>query len=167
MTERFHVNCELGPGPVDLDGAEAHHLATVCRLRPGALVCLFNGDGREYPAEVEDVSRRSVRLRVLRCETPARERKGRLEVAAPLPKGDRGQFLVEKLTELGASDFVPLRTARSVVHPKDVEKLRRYVTEACKRVGINYRSGKRWRNRQQSPGVGRKSAPQSPERRSR
>ena len=51
--------------------------------------------------------------------------------------GDRGQFLVEKLTELGVTDFVPLRTARSVVHPKDIDKLRRHVIEASKQCGRN------------------------------
>ncbi len=50
MAERFYVNCALKPGPVVLHGAEAHHLATVCRLRPGDAVSLFNGDGRQYPA---------------------------------------------------------------------------------------------------------------------
>ena len=100
MAERFHVNCELGVGPVELDGPEAHHLATVCRLRPGDAVCLFNGDGHEYPAIIETVARRVVHLRILGVESPRRELPFHLEVAAPLPKGDRAQVLIEKLTEL-------------------------------------------------------------------
>ncbi len=139
MADRFYVNCPLSPGPVELDGPEAHHLATVCRLRRGDRVCLFNGDGREYPAEVTAATRRSVALEVLGVESPARELGFRLEVAAPLPKGDRAQFLVEKLTELGATHFVPLVTARSVVEPREakLEKLERYVVEASKQCGRN------------------------------
>ena len=41
-----------------------------------------------------------------------RELPFRLEIAAPLPKGDRAQFLIEKLTELGVAAFTPLRTAQ-------------------------------------------------------
>ena len=100
-----------------IEGPEAHHLAHVCRLRPGDSVCLFNGDGREYSAVVVDCARNRVELNVQGMESPVRELPQRLEVAAPLPKGDRGQFLVEKLTELGVADFCPLRTERSVVHP--------------------------------------------------
>jgi 16S rRNA (uracil1498-N3)-methyltransferase len=139
MADRFYVNCPLGPGPVELGGPEAHHLATVCRLRPGDAVYLFNGDGREYPAEVVEVARRRVTLQVLRADAPPRELPLRLEVAAPLPKGDRAQFLVEKLTELGVTALVPLRTARSVVHLGDAkrEKLERYVIEASKQCGRN------------------------------
>jgi 16S rRNA (uracil1498-N3)-methyltransferase len=139
MAERYHVSGPLAPGPIDLAGPEAHHLATVCRLRPGDRVCLFNGDGREYPAEVTAAGKRSVSLHVVGVEETARELGFRLEVAVPLPKGDRAQFLVEKLTELGVTSLVPLRTARSVVHPGETkrDKLQRYVIEASKQCGRN------------------------------
>src|SRR4051794_16823079 len=100
MSERFHVNCALAAGPVTLRGPEAHHLAAVCRLRPGDAVTLFNGDGREYPGRVAGVSKKDVTVEVTGVESPARERPFVLWVAAPLPRGDRAQFLVEKLTEL-------------------------------------------------------------------
>ncbi len=92
MSERFYINCSLQMGPVALEGAEAHHLAAVCRLRPGDAVCLFNGDGHEYPARVVDVQRRRVEMDVLEQASPERELPGRVEVAAPLPKGDRANF---------------------------------------------------------------------------
>lgn len=139
MSERFYVNSPLACGPVRLEGAEARHLAAVCRLRPGDQVYLFNGDGKQYRAEVAGVERRHVELRVFTVEEPARELGFRLEVAAPLPKGDRAQFLVEKLTELGVTDFVPLLTERSVIQPgaSHLEKLRRYVIESSKQCGRN------------------------------
>ena len=61
------------------------------------------------------------------------------EVAAPLPKADRADFLIEKLTELGVTRFVPLRTERSVVHPKatKLDRLERAVIEASKQCGRN------------------------------
>jgi 16S rRNA (uracil1498-N3)-methyltransferase len=139
MSQRFYVNCPLQPGPVRLEGAEARHLAVVCRLRPGDAVCLFNGDGREYPATVTAVERRSIALEIERVEAVNRELPTFIEMAVPLPKGDRAQFLVEKLTELGVARLVPLRTARSVVHPGETkqEKLRRWVIEASKQCGRN------------------------------
>ncbi len=139
MAERFYVNCELKPGPVLVQGAEAHHLAVVCRLRPGDAVCLFNGDGHQYPARIEEIGRREVALEVFSVESPARELPFRLDVAAPLPRGDRAQFLLEKLTELGVTTFTPLRTARSVVHPREtkLDKLQRHVIEASKQCGRN------------------------------
>jgi 16S rRNA (uracil1498-N3)-methyltransferase len=139
MSERFYINSPLGPGKIRLEGPEAHHLGTVCRVRPGDAVCLFNGDGRQYPARVLAAGRKEVQLEIVEVETAKTELPFRLEVAVPLPKGDRAQFLVEKLTELGVTTFVPLQTSRSVVHPREgkMEKLQRYVIEASKQCGRN------------------------------
>ncbi len=139
MSERFYVNLPLCPGPFTLDGPEAHHLATVCRLRPGDQVCLFNGNGQQYPARVTGVARREISLEITVAEAPERELAFTLEVAAPMPKGDRSQFLIEKLTELGATCFVPLKCQFSNSHPRESkrDKLERYVIEASKQCGRN------------------------------
>ncbi len=139
MADRFYVNSPLALGAVRIDGAEAHHLAVVCRVRPGDPIVLFNGEGQQFPALVQEVGKREVVVEVTAVELPGRELPFPLVVAAPLPKGDRAQFLVEKLTELGATAFIPLATARSVVQPRDakLEKLQRHVIEASKQCGRN------------------------------
>lgn len=103
------------------------------------MVSLFNGDGHEYPARIVDVARREVVLDILGIATPERELPFTLEVAAPIPKGDRAQFLIEKLTELGVTMFVPLLCRYSNTHPRDAkrEKLDRWVIEASKQCGRN------------------------------
>jgi 16S rRNA (uracil1498-N3)-methyltransferase len=108
-------------------------------MHPGDAVCLFNGDGREYPAKVTAIERRSVELEVTGVESPERELGFHLEVAAAMPKGDRADFLVEKLTELGVTAFVLLATERSVVLPRHakLDRLERHVIEASKQCGRN------------------------------
>jgi 16S rRNA (uracil1498-N3)-methyltransferase len=139
MAERFYINSDLSMGPVALDGPEAHHLANVSRIRPGGLVRLFNGDGNEYQASVIEVTRKSVRLAVSAVTASHRELPHALAIACPLPKGDRAQFLIEKLTELGVTAFIPLLTQRTVTDPSPnrLEKLNRYVIEASKQCGRN------------------------------
>lgn len=139
MSERYYLNSPLGPGPITLDGPEARHLAQVCRVRPGDPVYLFNGDGHEYPARVVEVGKKLVELQIEGRESPDREWPFPIEVAAPLPKGDRSQFLIEKLTELGATRFYPLVTRHTVFEPgaNKLDKLRRYVIEASKQCGRN------------------------------
>jgi 16S rRNA (uracil1498-N3)-methyltransferase len=139
MSARFYINWPLAPGPVTLTGAEAHHAAAVCRLRPGDAVCLFNGDGREYDARILEVARRTVSLEIDHVASPERELPFTLEVASPLPKGDRAQFLIEKLTEFGVTTFVPLCCTHSATQQREAksEKLQRYVIEASKQCGRN------------------------------
>jgi 16S rRNA (uracil1498-N3)-methyltransferase len=139
MADRFYTPGPLTPGEFILEGPEAHHLATVRRITAGARVVLFCGDGLDYPAELVAADRKRAVLNVLPPVAVNRELGFRLEIAAALPKGDRGDFLVEKLTELGATRLIPLQTQRTVVLPKGnrLANLRRAVIEASKQCGRN------------------------------
>lgn len=139
MADRFFTPQPLSPGTILLEGDEAKHLATVRRFGVGDHVVLFNGDGREYPARIIEVGKRQVSMTVETSTAPNRERHFPLTVAAAIPKGDRCDFLLEKLVELGVSTFIPLVTERSVVIPKPekTEKWERAVIEASKQCGRN------------------------------
>jgi 16S rRNA (uracil1498-N3)-methyltransferase len=139
MADRFFTPDQLTPGEYTLTGAEAHHLSAVRRFGQGDCVTLFNGDGNDYPAEVVATGKKTVTLNVLRVELADRELPHHLVVAAALPKGDRADFLIEKLTELGVSRFVPLSTSRAIVQPRAsiVDKFSRAVIEASKQCGRN------------------------------
>jgi 16S rRNA (uracil1498-N3)-methyltransferase len=139
VSNRFFHDGPLGPGFVHLDGPEAHHLTTVRRFAAGDTVTLFNGDGREYTARVVELGKRRVELEISSVDAPVRELDNVLHIACAMPKGDRGDFLIEKLTELGVTDFTPLATERAVVKANDAktDKLRRAVIEASKQCGRN------------------------------
>jgi 16S rRNA (uracil1498-N3)-methyltransferase len=139
MSERFYVAESIQRGPMSLTGPEAHHIAQVLRLKAGDEIVLFNGDGGEYPARLELVKKTHLEVEILDERAISREALREITVACPLPKGDRATFLIEKLTELGVAHYVPLRTARSVVHPGEgkIEKLQRQVIEASKQCGRN------------------------------
>jgi 16S rRNA (uracil1498-N3)-methyltransferase len=139
MSDRFFTPEPLAPGEFLLTGPEAHHLASVRRFTAGDRITLFNGDGHEYLAEVLSTDRKRVLLNVLEVHAVSRELPFELTMAAAMPKGDRGDFLIEKLVELGVTRFVPLLTERTVVQPKDsrLEKLNQAVIEASKQCGRN------------------------------
>ena len=139
MADRFFTADALGLGEYVLTGPEAHHLAAVRRFKPGDRISLFNGDGNDYPCDILNVGKRTVALSVLAPVAVDRELPFPLVVGSALPKGDRADFLIEKLTELGVTRFVPLVTARAIVQPKEsvVEKFDRAVIEASKQCGRN------------------------------
>lgn len=139
MADRFFTPDPLAVGEFVLTGPEAHHLATVRRFEAGDRVTLFNGNGFEYAAEIVAVAKKQVVLTILAEEQPERELPFALEIAAAMPKGDRGDFLIEKLVELGVTRFTPLETTRTIVVPKParIENLQQAVIEASKQCGRN------------------------------
>src|SRR5438132_1708265 len=99
-------------GNIELEEREAHHARDVLRMAVGEEVEVFDGEGRVGVARIERVGK-TVVVRVERMEESACGFEW--WVAAAVPKGNRADWMVEKLSELGASGFVPLITQRSVV----------------------------------------------------
>ena len=136
---RFFCDQPIETSPVVLQDSEAHHIANVLRHRPGDQVMLFDGSGREYVAEILEVGRREVHLRILSSETVDRELAFRLVLAVALPRGDRQEWLVQKAVELGVAELVPLQCERTVAtaSAKSLLRWRRTVVEAAKQSGRN------------------------------
>jgi len=138
MSERYYWPCDETHNPmpqtVELTGDEAHHLTRVMRRKCGDLVTLFDGHGREFCAEITDVRKDRVTLRILETRIVDAEPQRQVTIAVSLPKGDRQKWLVEKLTELGCHRLIPLQTERGVAQCNDqvLERLRRQVIEATK-----------------------------------
>ena len=133
MPRRLHVPPLAGPGEIDLPPAEAHHARTVLRLRAGEAVELFDDAGRTARGVLISVDAEAVRVAV-EAPTVAPPGARRVEVASAVPKGDRADWLVEKLSELGVARWTPLVTARSVVVPGKGKRERwgRIAVEAAK-----------------------------------
>lgn len=118
MTLRRFV---VGPGAIQADRVrfdpeEAHHLARVLRLRPGAVVEAADGVGRVYTVRLETVAAREAWGVIVGEAPPSRESPCAITLAQAILKGDRMAWLVQKATELGVARIVPLETARVVAH---------------------------------------------------
>jgi 16S rRNA (uracil1498-N3)-methyltransferase len=98
---------------VVLTGAEAHHAATVRRVRVGEEVTIGDGRGAWLTGECVSVAPREVVVRVTaRVDAPAPT--PRLVLVQALAKGDRDELAVQAATELGVDEIVPWQAARSV-----------------------------------------------------
>lgn len=88
-----------------LDGEEAHHLTNVMRTKLGESVCLFNGNGVFYFGEVTEIAKKFVKIKIDREEQSNVEPKVVVDVYQALAKGDKLSLIMQKITELGASNL--------------------------------------------------------------
>jgi 16S rRNA (uracil1498-N3)-methyltransferase len=89
---------------------EARYVSRVCRARAGDRVSATDGRGSIAELELLEVGR-DVRARIGRIERTARGRDCTVWCGAP--EGERADWLVEKLAELGVGRFQPLDTGRA------------------------------------------------------
>jgi len=134
--DRFHVDRPPDSDMVELTGREFHHLVHVKRHTVGDRVAVVASDGGTWVGTIESLASRSARIAIeSKCCEPE-EAHLRLTLAFSPPKGARADTLVEKCTELGVVELVPVICERTVVRlTADAPKLarwRRIVIEAAK-----------------------------------
>ena len=124
-------------GEVALEGAEAKHMVSVSRTRPGDEVTVSNGRGLVVDGVVEtaEASRAVVRVDAVRRVPEPRRR---LVLVQALAKGGRDELAVQTAVELGVDGIVPWQAARSVSRwngdkqAKGVQRWASIVREATK-----------------------------------
>lgn len=113
---RVFVAQPLGAGSVArLPAQAADHVTRVLRLRPGALLTVFDGRGGEYDAELLAAGRGTAEVRVGAHHAVERESPLQITLLQGLARGEKMDWIVQKATELGVGVIVPLATERSVV----------------------------------------------------
>lgn len=116
---RIHTNAPLEAGQtVYLDDGAAHHVGKVLRMQTGQPLVLFNGDGANYPAELDEVGKKRVSARILAREESTCEPRLKILLGQVISKGDRMDYAVQKSTELGVDTIVPLTSERCDVRLK-------------------------------------------------
>ncbi len=112
---RFFVPSDaLQNGELVLREGQAHQIREVLRLRPGERIGALDNTGVEYQVELTEVERAQVRGRIVETLTESREPHTRLVLYQCLLKADKFEWVLQKCTELGVAEFVPVISARVV-----------------------------------------------------
>jgi 16S rRNA (uracil1498-N3)-methyltransferase len=143
---RLHVPRErLGGASLAVTGADHRHLARVLRVRPGAMVTLFDGAGGEVEARVARVGRSETLLSLGGDRAPSAAPTitgiAPIVLLTAVPRGGRMDVLVQKTSELGVARIVPVLAARSVARPEAGrrprwEKIAREAARQCGRADV-------------------------------
>ena len=98
---------------VQLDSQASNHLVRVLRSKTGRTVTLFNGDGFNYAARIDDADPRKTTV-LIQEKTPAgNESPLDLTLVQGLSRHDRMDTTIQKSVELGVNRIIPLLCQRS------------------------------------------------------
>ena len=109
---RFFCSQPLAVGAtIDLPEALAHHVH-VLRLQAGAELCLFNGDGGQYLAQLAEIGKRRASATIVAFVAHDVELPYEITLAQALPEASKMDWIIEKAVELGAAGIQPLAAQR-------------------------------------------------------
>lgn len=143
---RFYTTEELAPGKqITINSAElVNQVRRVFRLRTGDSLILFNGTGFDYVVHIANYNysdkidiNNSIIVDVDPA-TPARSRfmpARKIYLYAAVVKKDTFEWIVEKATELGVTDIIPVMAERSEKKNLNDDRLRKISVEASEQSG--------------------------------
>ena len=127
---RFFVDpSDISGHDIYIGGRDYNHIKNVLRMRTGEVVSISDGaSGREYRCHIVDIGEEKVHLRLDFIKEADVELPVRITLFQGIPKSDKMDLIIEKCTELGVTEIVPVETARSVVKldEKKAEKRREH-----------------------------------------
>lgn len=113
------------------------HLRDSLRIKVGEIVLFGDGAGRRYCTEVTAVTNQALTSRILETITQPAPKAPALILGQALLKGEKMDWVIQKVTELGVSKIVPIKSQHSVVQLKadrvdhQLARWRRIVLEAA------------------------------------
>ncbi len=134
---RFFVDPEVLQGNrVVLPAVQAHQIRNVLRLRAGSAILVLDNSGAEYEVMLRQVDKQQVVGEAIAKRPSPNEPTVHLTLYQALMKRDKFEWVLQKGTEIGVSQFVPIVTQRSLVQDVDIKegKLFRWqkiITEAA------------------------------------
>lgn len=124
------------------DSVQVHQIRKVLRLTTGDSLLVLDGGGSIYSCEIAGAARGEILARIRSRAEASGEPPVSIEVAMPLIRGERFDWALQKLTELGASVVVPVKSSRSVVRSAGSGRMARWAAilreaaEQCERAAI-------------------------------
>ncbi len=141
---RIHTGQPLQAGAsFDLEPGPSQHIARVLRMRAGDALILFDGLGGEFPAIISVADKKTVTVTTGQGLEREAESPLAIHLGIAVSRGERMDFVVQKATELGATEITPLFTQRTEVRLKgerEEKKLahwRQVAISACEQCGRN------------------------------
>lgn len=129
---------------LELPDAVHRHAVQVLRLKPGALIHLFDGNGHEFEASLTAVEKRRSQVQLGQKLNQLSESPLQITLLQGVSRGERMDFAIQKAVELGVKTIVPVVTERCNVQLSQQRAQKRMahwqgvLVSACEQSGRSY-----------------------------
>lgn len=146
-TTRIYINSSINTGEtLTLPVNASNHLVRVLRCRKNSAITLFNGKGGEFSATLLDDNPKSTCVLINSFSDIDRASPLRITLIQCLSRGEHMDLTIQKATELGVSEIIPVLCERSTYIKKErsFKKQQRWnqiAISACEQSGRNLLPG--------------------------
>lgn len=125
-----------------IDTDDAAHITRVLRLGAGDGITVCDSQGNDYDAEIMEIETGRVICNITEKKASVSEPNIKVTLFQGLPKASKMEYIIQKTTELGISEIVPVKMSRCVVkidnkkdEKKKLDRWRKISEAAAKQSG--------------------------------
>jgi 16S rRNA (uracil1498-N3)-methyltransferase len=115
----------------------------VLRMQEGRELIVFNGQGGEYSAQIKEIGKKQIAIQISQFSEDNRQSPLELHLAIGISRGERMDWVLQKATELGVTQIIPLITERTEVkikgekQDKKMQHWQQIIISACEQCQRN------------------------------
>ena len=122
---------------INIDGDNYHYLVNVMKCEVGSIVFLFNENDGEFLTKVSRKLKKELKLTIHQ-----RKEYGKIDndfglIFCP-PKSNKLNILIQKCTEIGVKNFVPVISERTENRKLNINRLKKIILEAVEQSNQIY-----------------------------
>lgn len=114
---------------VEIRGNDFNHISNSLRLKPKDKIIITTGDGYDYITELKEFTEKAVFGDIIDKKINKSEPIIRVDLGQAVPKNRNIELVIQKGTEMGVNNIIPLDTVRTIVKltsSKEKRRLKRW-----------------------------------------
>ena len=115
MPKFFVTQDKITENQIIIDTEDVAHISRVLRLGIGDHVTVCDSQGTDYEAEIAEMEQKQIVCSITENRASESEPNIKVTLFQGLPKASKMEYIIQKTTELGISEIVPVKLSRCVV----------------------------------------------------
>lgn len=132
MAHRIFVSKDQLP---IITGSDVHYIKDVLRLKANDQLELLDGCGTIYLAKIVELNKETVVCQIISGQQDSLNLKVKVTIAQALPKAAKMDLIIQKSTELGVSQIIPMLSERCVAKKAKLGRWQKIAKEASEQCG--------------------------------
>jgi len=144
MPKFFIESNQINNNTIKIKGEDVNHIANVLRKQIGDELNICNSTTSDnFLCKIIEINKESIICDIIERIENKSDNSPNITIFQGLPKADKMELIIQKCTELGVNEFVPLQMERCVVkldsknEAKKIERWQKIAETAAKQCGRN------------------------------
>src|SRR6056300_141907 len=113
-----------------LNKGQSHYLSSVMRIKEEQKVLFFNGNDGEFYGMINSIDKKKTTIKILSKKREITDLP-KITLAFCPPKGNKLDFLIQKSTEIGVREFIPIISDHTINRKINVDRLKKTIIESA------------------------------------